>query len=282
MSEFPLKSIGVVGGGVVGKATARTYLGWCEVKVWDMLSQRRTHILDEVLDCDLMFICLPSPQRNGKLECDTTIIDNVLADVANIKGKEVNLVLRSTVPIGHTKKLAERWGFTAIVHHPEFLTARCSLVDALTPSRHVIGSPLFAANGCCGQAAFHLKRILQARFPGVPVHEMHSDESELVKLGLNSFFAVKVAYFNELRCLADKLGLRWSTVLEGILSDGRIAHSHTQVPGPDGQRGFGGTCLPKDLANLATCMEDAGAKAAILLATMIRNNRIDRKEGDRG
>lgn len=109
-----------------------------------------------------------------------------------------------------------------------------------------------------------LNRLYKSRFPGVPLYMMTSDESEAVKLFTNGFFAVKIAFFNEVRALADKLGLDWERVLGGVLSDGRISHNHTQVPGPDGQRGFGGACLPKDLANLIQCLYDAETSSPYL------------------
>ena len=102
---------------------------------------------------------------------------------------------------------------------------------------------------------------------------MSSDESEAVKLFLNGFFSVKVAYFNEVNALASRLDLNWDNILKGLLSDGRVAHSHTQVPGPDGKFGFGGTCLPKDLANLVHCLESNGCMAQVTYAALLRNHQ---------
>jgi UDP-glucose 6-dehydrogenase len=96
-----------------------------------------------------------------------------------------------------------------------------------------------------------------------------------VKLLQNGFFAVKVAYWNEARALADKLGLDWADVHGAVMTDGRIHPSHTQVPGPDGCRGFGGTCLPKDLAQLVHHLE---AEAYVTGAALHRN-RHDRAKG---
>ena len=92
-----------------------------------------------------------------------------------------------------------------------------------------------------------LSKLYKKRFPGVQVVETDSDTSELIKLSQNSFFATKITFFNELYQLCSRLGVSYNQVLAGLLADGRIAQSHTQVPGPDGQLGFGGECLPKDL-----------------------------------
>ena len=111
---------------------------------------------------------------------------------------------------------------------------------------------------------------------------MSSDESEAVKLFQNSFFAVKVAFWNECNQLASKLGLDWQVVMNAILADGRISPSHTNVPGPDGKYGFGGECLPKDLASLASQMINEGmhsypqSKDTLCFTALMRNLR-DRK-----
>ncbi len=243
--------IGIIGGGVVGQATARSYLEHVdEVRVYDTVKERRTcgHPLDVLEWADLVFVCLPTPQKKDDLACDTSVISNFF-DWLDNGCRKVNYVLRSTVPIGYTKYLAERYKLPNLVHSPEFLTARCATVDAQLPTRNIIGNPglPYKNDGNCVDV---LCALYRKRFPHVGVFLMSSDESEAVKLFQNSFFAVKVAYWNEVHCLATKLGLDWDVILEAILADGRIHPSHTKVPGPDGKFGFGGTCLPKDLANL--------------------------------
>ena len=97
---------------------------------------------------------------------------------------------------------------------------------------------------------------------------MTSDESEAVKLMQNGFSAVKIAFFNEMRCLADDRGLDWTRVMDGLLAGGWINPAHTQVPGPDGKRGFGGGCLEKDLANL---IDHFGYETLVTRAAYRRN-----------
>ena len=275
--------IGVVGGGTVGRATARCFMEHAEVKVFDTNIHRRTHTLAETLKSDLVFVCLPSPQKPNSLECDTSFIDDFFA---SHKGSQTNFVLRSTVPIGTTRWLRETYNLPNIVHSPEFLTARCAVTDAQVPARNVIG---FISNppktehirDDLGDLVINyptsicyriVRRLYEERFPGIPVHVMSPEESEAVKLVQNSFFAVKVAFFNEARSLADKLNLDWDRILAAVLADGRIAHAHTRVPGPDGKYGFGGTCLPKDLANFTACLRAAGCNSeAVALAAYQRN-----------
>lgn len=250
-------TIGVVGGGTVGRATARAWLEHArEVRVYDVLRQRRTHPLPEVLAADVVFICLPEGEVEWLFEVTSASVPAGLP-----------LVIRSTVPVGTTWRLARRYGLARLVHSPEFLTARCADVDARVPAQLVVGYP--------GQArADHpVVGLYRERFPGVPVREVTSDESETAKLATNAFFAVKVAFFNELHEGCGRLGVDWAAVREVVLGDGRISPYHTRVPGPDGACGFGGACLPKDAAELARCLEEYGLAPDVTRAALARNGR---------
>jgi UDPglucose 6-dehydrogenase len=246
--------IGIIGGGVVGQATARCYLEHVkEVRVWDKEPTRRTHAMVDLLNADLIFVCVPETQ-----------LEDVMLDFKSCcafgSPCDFNIVIKSTCPIGTTRRLAKQYKLANLVHSPEFLTTRCAMIDAQMPARNIIGNPAlqrFAESptgitssetyNCC-VTVYH--ELLTARFPGVLTHYMTSDESEAVKLMTNAFFATKVTFFNEMNLLCAKMGLEWETVLAGILSDGRIAHAHTKVPGPDGRYGFGGACLAKDVQTL--------------------------------
>lgn len=258
--------LGIVGNGVVGSATARCYLEHVdEVRVYDELKERRTHTLEEAIDTDFVFVCLPTPQKKDG-SCDVSIIDEFFSEAP--KGRRY--VLRSTVPVGTTERLYRE--FDWIVHSPEFLTARCAHVDAQIPSRNIVGYPWAPNLSTCPLAQLYL-----SRFPGTPLHTMFSNASEAVKLIQNSFFATKVAFFNEAYSFCQKLGIDWDAVMRGILADGRIVPSHTRVPGPDGKRGFGGACLPKDLASYVHQLHANGLPAWVAQAAILRNKE-DRSE----
>lgn len=261
--------IGVVGNGVVGKATARSYLEWAkEVRVYDTHPELSTHTLFEVVRSDLVFICLPTPLIGEALQLkglDTSDLDTFFRTISPIY-LSPNYVIKSTVPIGYTYNTARVYNLTNLVHSPEFLTARCSLQDALLPARNIIGGP----NCECKQL---LATVLKERFVGTPLILCKSDESEAIKLLTNAYFAVKISYFNEARSICDSLGMDWETVLGGIMLDGRICHAHTRVPGPDGRRGFGGACLEKDTSCLAKCLNQNKLHASMSKAALRRNKR---------
>jgi len=277
------KTLGVIGGGVLGRAVARGFLEHLEVKVFDTIKERATHSLEEAATCDIVMICLPTPAKlDGR--CDTKAIDDFL-DVAFTHEwwrPDSCYVIRSTTPVGYTQDQAHSTDFERpLLHSPESLTARCALTDFQIPARNIIGMPgkghWMPASPVIYEAFKRLKSVYENRFPGVPVLDMDARESELVKLACNSFFAAKVTLFNLFAEMAKAKDLDWETVRAGILSDGRIAHAHTAVPGPSGERGYAGSCLDKDLADLYRCCEDAAVDAEILRQVLERN-KLTRSE----
>lgn len=259
--------IGIVGNGVVGHAIARCYMEYHEVLCYDKVPEKSTHGFHPTVMSDIVFVCLPE-----------TELDGFFGLVQMPPYRDGNYVIKSTVPIGTTRRIMDRYNVKNLVHSPEFLTSRCAITDAQIPARNIIGVPQenhgkWPLN--YGQS--QLDMVYRQRFPAIQVLIMTSDESEAVKLFTNAFFAVKIAYFNEINLLSEKLGLDWESILKGILSDGRIAHSHTQVPGPDGRYGFGGACLPKDLDMLIQHIYEICHSHNLCAAAEARNQIIDRE-----
>lgn len=267
-------SIGIIGYGVVGKATARVWMEHADVKVFDIDDNKKTHEFAEVAQCDFVFICVPTPaNRDGS--CNTDYVGETVERIAGFYKSLLEevpnvIAIRSTVPIGTTQRL-ESFYSVPLFHYPEFLTARCSLVDAQTPSRNIVGTTSTTRNSMCET---WFRKLLMQRFPGTPVMFAESHETEAAKLVANAFFATKVSFFNEMKNTLEAIGpdhITWENVRNLVLSDGRIAHSHTQVPGPDGKFGFGGSCLPKDLSNLLHQAQQVGTTPVILHAVQTRN-----------
>lgn len=279
--------IGIVGAGVVGTATAKSLVKHVkEVRVYDKLVNKSTHSFPKTLESDLVFVCLPTPQAERGLGLDVHAIDEFFGTVAEAKFTAANIVLKSTVPIGTTKRLVQQYGIPNICHSPEFLTARTATEDAKNPRLVVIGSPYGRGKYTTDKTGVvvHpscdlLAELYNHVHPTVTKCYLTSDESEALKLGMNSFFAVKVAFWNEFKTLTDKLGLDYHEILEGILAEGRVEPLHTQVPGPDGKYGFGGTCLPKDLSELINTMNTHMLDSNVTHGAYHRNKR-DRIRGE--
>jgi UDPglucose 6-dehydrogenase len=150
-----------------------------------------------------------------------------------------------------------------LVHCPEFLTAANAKYDFVNADRTVIGSP-YLREGIEEKYSEMAKELFLKVFPDIPVYTMTSCESEMVKYTANCFLATKVGFFNMIFTLGNKLGLDYNRVLEGVLSDPRIGKSHTAVPGPDGDYGFGGTCFPKDVNAMITTLQNNHISSYIL------------------
>ena len=140
------------------------------------------------------------------------------------------------------------------------------MVDFKNAERTIIGGNQYATR----DAANFYWRF----FHETPVITMTSDESEAVKYFSNTFLAYKVAYFNKIYDMCKAVGMDYDTVREGIIADSRIGESHTKVPGIDNDRGFGGTCFPKDLNSLITQMESQGVNADMLKEVWKYNEQI--------
>ena len=229
--------IGVIGAGTVGRATARCWMEHAEeVLAHDRIKARETHDLISTLEADYVFLCLPERELGEFFQ-------------HNVPSRflDAPFILKSTVPIGTTRLLKETFSLKRIVHNPEFLTARCSIWDAANPPCQLIGTPDGWVVGKGRSLADDLYDLYEERFPGVPVTVLQPEETELIKLAVNAFAALKVTFFNDVHEACKRLGLSFDDVRAGMMSDGRIGNAWTKVPGPDGRQGFGGTCLPKDL-----------------------------------
>ena len=130
-----------------------------------------------------------------------------------------------------------------LVFNPEFLTERSAHFDFINQSRFILGGSEDNAKA--------VSDLYKDRFGNsVSVIITDYESAELTKYVCNTFFATKVSFLNEMRILSDKVNANWDDVMEGFLRDGRIGNSHSQVPGPDGKFGFGGSCFPKDIQAL--------------------------------
>ncbi len=224
------KTIGIIGCGFVGKAVAKGFAQFCNIKIYDIDARKATHSFVEVIDCSFVFLCLPTPMISAEGgRANLTIIEKCIDDINNVKSRneESIFILKSTVPIGTTKRLSEQYEDLYLVHCPEFLTARSAIVDFICPARNIVGSE-------GSKEGNKVIDLLKERFPGTPCLPMTSQESETVKYMANCFFATKVMFFNEMKLFIDKRGLAWDRILGGVMSDGRIGTSHYEVPGHDG------------------------------------------------
>lgn len=263
--------IGVIGCGFVGGAIASGFDA-TNLRTFDKNPSLAKNTFHEVLEQDYIFICVPTPMDLSKGgECDLSILESCIEDISKV-GTQGILIIKSTVPVGTTGELQSRYPKLRFVHSPEFLTAKNAEWDFKHPDRNIVGH----ANDI--SAAEAVSKIYRFRFQNTKCLIMTSNESEMVKYIANCFLATKVSFFNEVHQFAEAKDCDWNTVIAGVTSDHRIGNSHYNVPGPDGDYGFGGTCFPKDINSLIWQMENLSLNADILLSTWATNLRVREKQ----
>tara|TARA_R110000824_G_scaffold112465_1_gene261666 strand:- start:425 stop:1291 length:867 start_codon:yes stop_codon:yes gene_type:complete len=238
--------IGIVGNGFVGSSVAFGFSPQCgvddmDIKINDKDQTKSTHPLDEVVNTsDFIFVSVPTPSnKDGSINLD--IVYNVFRDMDKVNNRTDNVfLLRSTVTPGTTRKLQRKFKNLNIVFNPEFLTERSAKLDFINQARFILGGRKKDTKKVIG--------LYRWRFgQNIPIIDSTYETAELIKYMNNCFFATKVSFLNEMYQIADKCGVDWDTALDGFVLDGRIGHSHLNVPGPDGHFGFGGSCFPKDI-----------------------------------
>jgi len=269
-------NIGIIGNGFVGKAIKESFKNHFEVFIFDT-DKRKANIesLEElILKCKIIFLCLPTPMNLIDGSCHLGIIEdtlkqiNVYCDESDYYGNaKRTIVIKSTIPPGTTEKWNKEYKYIDIAFNPEFLTEVNSIDDFRNQNRIIIGSTR--------KVGAKIKNIYSKVFPKVPIIKTSATIAEMVKYFTNCFLAMKVSYANEIHQICENLDIDYDKVIEYAVRDERIGTSHLNVPGPDGDYGFGGHCFPKDLNALINLAEKQGLELDInvLKATLDTNNR---------
>jgi len=256
------KKVGIIGNGFVGEAQAFAFSPSADVRIYDIDPLKATHSLDETLEQEFIFVCLPTPMRMDGTQ-DISFVENFFGSIS--PHKDQIFIIKSTVLPGTTEALSARFGFN-VVFSPEFLTERTAKLDILTQARIIIGGDLNLTQ--------RVKDLFEERFMNKHFILTDSKTAEYVKYMNNTFFATKVSIMNEFYRLGQTIGIDWEDALHGFASDGRIGDSHLHVPGPDGMFGYGGTCFPKDVNALLKFAESNGSKMNAIEGGWITNLEV--------
>ena len=267
--------IGVIGVGFVGSAVCRGFQheNTLLFRVDPKLGQDSFNISELVAnDVDVAFLCLPTPKSKYSNDVDVSTVNHILDELSHYSYKGL-AVIKSSITPEHLNRITTRHqGDLRIVYNPEFLVERNAEEDFVNPFLQVIGGPPSDCTELQNMIK-HYSRIQDSR-----VFKTDITTASLIKYAFNAYYATKVVFMNEMQAAHEQsgAGTTWDEFTEILRTDPRFGQSHLMVPGPDGQRGFGGSCFPKDADALLhyAWWELNGVNLSVLSAAVDKNARL--------
>ena len=249
----------IAGYGFVGKAVFNALKDKHDIVIVD--PQYTTNEIKFHHDADGLIICAPTPTTENNI-CDASIIANILDQVPIF----MPVLIKSTVTPAIVEGFEKVYPDFSICYSPEFLRARSANQDFLNQKYVVIGGE---DPECFWQDLF------QTTLPNCNlVFNCTAKEASMIKYTTNSFLALKTSFFNQIADICDNNGMDYDIVRQIVSADTRIGADHTMVPGPDGERGWGGACFPKDTQAFTQWANAIGYPITLVESAIQYNNKV--------
>jgi UDPglucose 6-dehydrogenase len=266
--------VGIVGHGFVGSAIHMSlekhmYICNTNLFVYDKYKNNSyfSKSLDELLQTEIIFLCLPTLYDKKIETYDLTSLDETIEYLSNKNYSGICLI-KSTILPNTTLNYSEKYPNLKLIHNPEFLSAKTAFEDFHNQKHIVLG----ISSETTHEYIDILIKFYNKYYTEAEISIIMSTESELMKLSANSFYSIKIQFFTEIYLLCKKLNCSYETVKNTLLNNGWINPMHTNIPGSDGNISYGGMCFPKDTSALQKFMEKINTPNEILKATINERN----------
>ena len=263
--------IGIIGLGFVGNSIYKSFkIKNIETVGYDKYKESDT--FEQCLDTDIIFLCLPTQFNELTKEYDKTIIYDVCTDLNKNKYNGI-VIIKSTIEPTTTDTLSNKFNLK-FIHNPEFLTTRTEFEDFHNQTHVVLGKSKNITDN-----EVKIVENFYKLYYNTNISICTCLESESMKIFCNSFYAVKIQFFNELYILCKNMNCDYNNIIDLMLKNGWINKMHTSVPGPDGKLSYGGLCFPKDTNALLNFMKQQNSNHMVLEA-VINERNIMRDDND--
>lgn len=271
-----INDIGVIGQGFVGSTIKEVFSKHYKIHTFDLIKEKSScdSLEDLVVASDIVFLCLPTPMKSSG-ECDISLVEDCLLKINDLAQKhnkeEFCVLIKSTVPPGTVSGFCVKFPLLNIIFNPEFLTEANAVEDYLNQNRIILG--------VTEKNTSNVVTIFNKALPKATVIKTKIKVAEMIKYVTNCFLSVKVSFANEIHQICEKMDIDYDKVIEYSKYDNRLGYSHWNVPGPDGDFGYGGHCFPKDISALKYLANSLDIKTFVLDGAIEKNNEV-RQERD--